>query len=60
MAGGRNPSREEVLGAGIRGRAGKNPGGGGVDQAAAYRLRLVAAAGTTGAGGRWRGRRQGR
>jgi hypothetical protein len=39
--------------------AGKNPGGGGVDQAAAYRLRLVAAAGTTGAGGRRRGRRQG-
>jgi hypothetical protein len=39
---------------------GKNPGGGGVDQAAAYRLRLVAAAGTTEAGGRRRGRRQGR
>jgi hypothetical protein len=37
-----------------------NQGGGGVDQAAAYRLRLVAAEGSTGADGWRRGRRQGR
>jgi hypothetical protein len=48
-AGGRNPSHREVFGAVIRGRGRANQGSGGVDQAAAYRLRLVAAAGTTGA-----------
>jgi hypothetical protein len=36
-----------------------NWSGGGVDQAAAYRLGLVAANGATGASGRRRGRRQG-
>jgi hypothetical protein len=59
-AGGRNPSHREVFGAVIRGRGRANQGGGGVDQAAAYRLRLVAAEGVIGAGGRRRGRRQGR
>jgi hypothetical protein len=59
-AGGRNPSHGEVFSAVIRGRGQANQGGGGVDQVAAYRLRLVAAEGATGAGGRRRGRRQGR
>jgi hypothetical protein len=37
-----------------------NQGDGGVDQAAAYRWRLVVAEGATGAVGRRRGRREGR
>jgi hypothetical protein len=60
VARGRNPSHGEVFGGVIRGGGRENPGGGGVDQAAEYRLRLVAAAGTTGADGRRRGHRQGR
>jgi hypothetical protein len=50
----------EGVGAESRGGAGRSKRHGGVDQEMAVQLRLVAAAGATGADGRRRGRRQGR